>query len=196
MNPAASDPYCGFGRRICAGLLAVVLSAGLLSACGEDPQAADQRTTKSLRTAFAPFRSPPEGLPPRVTRILREPFGGARLRLAQRLRTTAGPAVWAVPGKGILCLISQEGAHSEVLSSCTRAYRAVEHGAFLTSLSPEPVLGLGQVRRFIAGVVPDGTRRVRIHTPGSGTKTARITDGTVALLDNVADPPERFLLLP
>lgn len=179
-----------------AGLPAVILSVCLLSACGGGRQVTDRESPQGLREVFALFRSFPDGLPPRVTRILRVPTGGSKWRLAQRLRTTAGPAVWAVPGKGILCLISQEGAHSEVLSSCTRTGRAVEHGAFLTSLSPEPVLGFGQARRFIAGVVPAGTRRVRIHTLGSVPKTVGVADGTVTLLDDVADPPERFVLLP
>lgn len=154
-----------------------------------------RRVPMRVRVAFAPFRSPPEGLPGRVTQVLRRPMGGTNWKLSQRLSTTAGPTVWAVPGRGLTCLVSQERENSEVITACTHTRRTVENGIFLVSLA-RLTASIGRTGRFVVGMVPDGTRSVRVYTPGLPIETAAVTNGTFTLLDDATDPPGRILLLP
>jgi hypothetical protein len=164
------------GRRFGAGLLgAGLLGAGLLTAgCvsgGADPVApaitpapppavphvattmpapAIARVPARVRAAFAPFRTRPEGLPARATRVMREPAQGANWRLAQRLRPPGGPVVWVVPGRDVLCLVSQLRTGAAVTAGCTTPARALRHGVVLTSLATGD--------RSVIGLAPDRAR--------------------------------------
>jgi hypothetical protein len=202
------------GRRFGVGLLgAGLLGAGLLTtACGSGRAGAGASTTTlaqaaavphaatttpvpaigrvpaHVRAAFAPFRTRAEGLPARVTSVMGEPVQGANWRLAQRLRPPGGPVVWAVPGRDVLCLISQRRAEATVTAGCTTPARALRHGVVLTSLAAGD--------RSVIGLAPDRARRARISTPGATDRVASVTSNMFAIRDAAPEPPATVTLLP
>jgi hypothetical protein len=192
------------GRRLVAGLLLVTAGLGA-SSCGsaapsastDEPARAraatvDPGTPRRLRTAFATFRSPAEGLPRRVVRMLGEPHVTSDPRLAQRLRAPAAFATWAVQGDEMLCLVSQRDGFGPVSTTCGAVDRVVEEGIFFASLE-EASRGPVGAGRVVIGLVPDRTRAVRVVTPGFGTATVPVVSNTFTLRDAVPDPPERIV---
>src|SRR5918995_6105262 len=66
------------------------------------------RLSRQQREAFSLLRSPPEGLPARVTEALHQPSYGMNWRLAQRMPVELPVDFWAVPGRGAICIVGQE----------------------------------------------------------------------------------------
>src|SRR5690349_18928868 len=66
------------------------------------------RTQIRQAKAFSILRSPPEGLPKHITRLLRQPIFGINWMLAQRIPTPGRGTYWAIPGNGYLCIVSQQ----------------------------------------------------------------------------------------
>lgn len=145
------------------------------------------RVPTRVRAAFAPFRGRPEGLPVRVMRVMRVPLEGANWRLAQRLRLPGGAEVWAVPGRNVLCLVSQRRAGEAVTAGCTTPARAMLHGVVLTSLATGD--------RSVVGLVPDRARRARLSTPGAADHVVPVTANTFAVHDAGPEPPDLVTLL-
>lgn len=50
-------------------------------------------------------------------------------------------------------------------------------------------------KRSIVGLVPDGAKQVRIHTPGYATATRQVERNVFVLTDYIPQPPETIELL-
>lgn len=205
------------GRRVRAGLLALVVAVGglglWLAPGGDDrpatapspsaeappssprsapaaiprPAMAKRVETRQAR-AFAVLRTPPEGVPATVVSPSREVPFGLNTRLAQRLRVAVDGTYWLVPGNGYLCILRVERPGSPGASSCTTSARALTNGIALTTISPR-----GYERRIIVGAAPDGARLARVHTSGT-VAVAPVVRNAFALTDRAADPPDRVTL--
>ena len=168
-----------------------------LTACG-GPQDDSERASagapekgmsRLLSTNFALLRTPPDGIPRDVRQILRVPVSGMKWSLARRIPVSLPGTYWLVPGAKHLCLVATTPDSPAVGTVCATANQALRHGVANTSL--DPVSG----KRLIVGVVPDGTRTVRIRS-GASTTSARVRHGTFVLRDSVSAPPDRVTLLP
>lgn len=149
-----------------------------------------ERVSPGQREAFSLFRTPPEGLPPRVTESLHRPSYGMSWELAQRMPVKAGVDFWAVPGRGAICIVAQEEIGA-VMVNCGRTRHAAMHGVAAVLLREDPASGrLGPPRgqRLIYGLAPDGSSSVRVYTKGSVAQVP-VKNGTFTLRDAVMDPP-------
>lgn len=160
------------------------------------------RVPRHLRAEIALFRSRPEGLPIGVTLALSggSPYG-ANWRLAQALPGTPWPA-WLIPGRGYVCLLQQETSRSGVGQTCAPTREVLESGMFITTLAAPPSQGGAlpskrdkPTRRVVIGVVPDGARAVRVHTPRSPSVRYMVSHNVLALRDRALDLPETFTLI-
>jgi hypothetical protein len=157
-----------------------------------------RRVPRLLRAKFALFRSPPEGLPISVTLALSgiSPYG-ANWRLAQALPGAPWPA-WLIPGRGYVCLMQQETPRSGIGQTCALTQDVLESGLSITTLpadpssqaEPFPSKPSEPAQRVVMGVVPDGTRAVRVHTPRSDSAWSPVSQNVFALRDKALDPPE------
>lgn len=162
-----------------------------------------RQVPKRLRAKFALFRSPPEGLPIGVTLALSgiSTFG-ANWRLAQALPGTPWPA-WLIPGRGYVCLMQQETPRGGIGQTCALTRDVLEHGMSITTMSADPssqakvspITPSGPTQRVVMGVVPDGTRAVRVHTPRSPSVRSTVSHNVFALRDRTLDPPETITLI-
>jgi hypothetical protein len=158
---------------------------------------------KRLSAEFALFRSRPEGLPIGVMQALAgsSPYG-ANWRLAQGLPGAPWPA-WIIPGRGYVCLTQQETPRSGVGQACTPTREALKSGLFITTMSADPRsegeafpwMPNKPTQRVVMGVVPDGTRAVRVHTPRSAAAWSRVSQNVFTLRDRALDPPETITLI-
>lgn len=204
--------------RVGTGCVAVVAIVAGISACGGSRASDDDGSTGSespvaigpgqrhgasppvvgrlperLRTEFALFRSPPEGLPTRVGQVLgSRPMYGMNPSLAQAISGAPWPA-WVVPGRGFVCLLYQQSPQAGVGQACTIARRVVVHGVFAATLAADRA---EPGRRVVFGVVPDGARTVHVHTPGFASASAPVRGNVFALRDRTSEPPEAITLAP
>jgi hypothetical protein len=181
-GPTNSQPYSGQTPPT-----QIASRAGTLSTPIVD------RLPRSLRLAFAVFRSPPEGLPTSMTQVLRKPVHGSNWSLAQRLLATPVP-VWAVPANGFLCLLIQRHSNGPVEESCMTALRSIMDGIFIASIRDSTGRATRR-RRIVVGLVPDRTYRVRIETSGVPTMTEPVIDNVFRLRDTAVIPPDEVTLL-
>ncbi len=145
------------------------------------------RTPDRLLANFGLLRTPPEGLPQAITRILHKPAWGSNWALAQRVPTRSN-RVWVVPATGHICLVKDTGTKT-VSSTCATVKQARAQGRMTTSLREKQ---LGAMETITVGVVPDGHPRVDVYTPGSPAASARVVDNTFTLRSDAASPPERL----
>lgn len=211
------------GWRACADVLGVVLVVGVIGCGGSEsaqtgsaesaPQSGvvspGQRASTSLpvvkrvpaavRAKFAVFRSPAEGLPVIVMQTLREPTRGSNWSLAQRLRGIRWP-IWLVPGRGFFCLVDAQSRRGGVGQVCATTKSFLTRGVFITTLSAgQDTFAGGQaksVERTVIGVVPDGTRMVRVHTQGFPTASAAVRKNVFMLRDRTDAAAETLTLVP
>jgi hypothetical protein len=151
------------------------------------------RVPISLRAHFRIFDSPAEGLPPLVETILRRPLHGSNWSLAQSLAGTPWP-VWAVPGQGVLCLLSQERTGGGIGSSCSSIKRAIKYGLFASSLA-DRATGASRPKRVVIGIVPNGISGVKVFTTGKPARNSLVSHNTFVLRDRVLEPAEQISLL-
>lgn len=146
-------------------------------------------------STFSVFRSLPEGLPPSVTKALRVPLYGLNWALAQRIRSTAQGRFWAVPGRGVICIVGQENPIS-ASANCATTRHAMAHGIAAVLLREPRKRGLGTPRgyRLLVGITPDGTRAMQVYTNHSPI-TAGVIGGVFTHQDRIMDPPERMVPL-
>ena len=150
------------------------------------------RVSISLRNSFTLFRTPPEGLPRRLERILPRPARhGINWNLAQRMPVATPSPMWAVPGRGIICLLERRPGLSAGIS-CTPTDYALSHGLETILLSPS-----GSVRssRLIVGMAPEGTRAVVAKARGSRIRIPVGKNGVFVRRDGRIDPPDNFTLI-
>lgn len=151
------------------------------------------QVSSSQRSGFSIFRSPPEGLPIRVTASLHQPSYGMNWALAQRIPTNAGPDFWAVPGRSAICIVGQETI-GIVTVNCGTTRRAVTHGIAAVLLREDPSsasLGSPRGQRLIFGLAPDGFSSIRVYTDGSFAQIP-VKRGTFTLRDGVMEPPTAY----
>jgi hypothetical protein len=145
-----------------------------------------------LRTSFALFRTPSEGLPRELERTLPHPARhGINWNLAQRMPTGTPSPMWAVPGRGVICLLERQMRLSAGIS-CTTTDYALRHGLETILLSPS-----GSVRssRLIVGLAPDGTRAVVAKTTKSKIRIPVGKNGVFVRRDSRSNPPDSFALI-
>lgn len=141
--------------------------------------------------AFSILRSPPEGLPKHITRLLRQPIFGTNWMLAQRIPTPGRGTYWAIPGNGYLCIVSQQENQPSASTVCETNQYAINHGLVATSVweiegkDPE---------RSIVGLVPDGTPWVQVITHGSSKRLIVNRHDVFVMSDSLPYPPSLITL--
>lgn len=188
--------------RLTVGSTVLLLSLTLFAACGgsrrDHPPALKERRSEQvaqkvpalLLRRFQIFRLPVASEPPAVLQRPRPTPFGMKWALAHRLH---GP-VWAAPARERICLAQQQP--DEGLSVvCTRISQILDHSIFIVSLKDPSMQGLG-FRREIVGLAPDGTRKVRLITPGYRTATVPVDHGVFVHRDDIPASPLTTTLLP
>lgn len=146
-----------------------------------------------LSAKIALFRSLPERLPADVTDVLTAAPHGVSGLLAQTLPGAPWPA-WIVPGRGQLCLVQQETSLSGIGQTCASTRQVLKEGTFITTLSANST-GRKPTARVVIGVVPDGTRAVRVHTPGTAPARATVDQNVFTLRDRLLGPAAAISLI-
>jgi hypothetical protein len=191
--------------RICMRFVLVTVVLGLFAGCSRAgreesttsraavpsaaPPAEDstpiRRVVDAQIARFALLRSPPEGLPDRVRRVLRQPSYGMNWSFAQRVPGAPGGTYWLVPGRDTLCLLHARDRH-QITSACAPTDVALKHGVVSASLqSGNPP------RRLVVGILPSDVQRVTVRT-GAVTTTAPVTRGLLILRDARQAPPDEI----
>ncbi len=143
-----------------------------------------------LQQNFRVFRVDSAGLPRRLETVLGPAPFGANWAFAQQVHK----GTWAVPARSRICLV-QRGPKGSAGVGCTRTQQVFANGMFITSLKDPSLPGLG-ARREIVGLAPDGTRKVRLITPGYRTATAPVDHGVFVHRDDIPASPLTTILLP
>jgi hypothetical protein len=207
-------------RRSCAGSLSVLSLLVSIGACGTSNTSrtrgpGDSQTSPSLRknspsvseprayrvvaqvehrqlANFALLRTPPEGLPAAIQRVLRAPVFGSNWKLAQRIPVTLSGVYWLVPGNGYLCVISQGSmGNPGIGTTCAQTSQALRHGVAAITVARAVPGSHVPPGRLIVGVAPDGARQVVVHTQGS-VETVPVIDEVFVLRDSMVAPPDFF----
>lgn len=149
------------------------------------------RVEPAQQASFSVLSTPPEGLPASLRRILRRPTYGMNWALAQKLPVAVRGGVWAVPGRGWLCMLSQTSHGVE--TTCTATQQAASQGVTavrISGASNEGAFGATTGRRLIVGMAPDGARKMLIETPGAAATTTPVVDGVFIHRDSIPNPPD------
>lgn len=144
-----------------------------------------RRVADAQIARFALLRSPPEGLPGTVRRVLRQPSYGMNWSFAQRVPGAPGGSYWLVPGRDTLCLLHARDGH-EITSACAPTEVALAHGVVSASLQNG-----NPPRRLIVGILPSDVQHVTVRT-GAVTTTVPVTHGLLILRDAHRDPPDEI----
>lgn len=151
-----------------------------------------QQVQSDQRSGFALLRTPAEGLPRRVRKILRQPKYGMNWMLAQRLPVRIRAQVWIVPGRGILCMMDRQN-RNVVGTSCVSTTDALRRGVATTYLG-DPSKRSTRGNRVIFGMVPDQAREVVARTHGT-TVRIPVVGGVFVHRDDVMNPPDQLTLV-
>jgi hypothetical protein len=196
------------GRQIAVGLLVIAGLAGVIRWHGKESvrsQAAQQSIRGSAKKQnpishlqngqrrFAIFRTPAEGVPDSVLRILPQLPHGLNWALAQALPARVLPEAWVVPGRGYICLAQRERQRF-MGGSCSTTRQALDHGLGLTLLSAHGMDSNGK-GRVIVGIAPVGARGV-VAQAGVVMTRIPVINGLFMHRDNVLVPPNEFRLVP
>lgn len=122
---------------------------------------------------------------------MRKPVFGMNWSLAQRLPFPVYGRFWLVPANGYLCLVEQR--LDTVYQTCRTTKEVMRQGLFLAFLGAGSEKRVYGARRFVVGVVPDGTHRVLIDTEGSEAVVPVVGNVFVGR-DHMSDPPNRLIL--
>jgi hypothetical protein len=152
----------------------------------------EQASSLQVR-GFPLFRTLPEGLPAAVEKILRQPTYGMNWKLAQRIPTTARGRFWAVPGRGVICVLAQQNSET-VSSNCTKMPHAVAHGLAVILVSETRSSPTPSYRRLMVGIAPAGARAIRVYDDGS-KQMAQVREGGFTLWSSAGNPPRKMVPL-
>lgn len=155
-------------------LAGALIAAAVCAGCGgsEQPQSVVQSRATAAAAPLAVLRHPArprDELPPALKRQLREPglIKGLGADLATARQTA--PGVWAVAAPaGVVCTAVSFAAVA-VVQSCAEREKQDDALFVVTRL----VRPRGTV---IAGLVPDGVRRIRVRLAGGGARSVPVTD--------------------
>ena len=179
-------------RRAGFGLLAILLLGAVVwSLASASTQKSIPNAVDPIQSAFAVFRSRPEGLPLSDREILGKPTHGLNWSLAQRLPLKPPVRLWAVPGNRYLCLVSRQRP-GVVGTSCATFKEASQQGLSVAFLSTSRSDGRGS--RVIAGIAPDGAPQVMAVT-GSFRARIPVVGGYFERRDSLAVPPDELVVL-
>jgi hypothetical protein len=182
--------------RVSSLSVLVVLLVGM-QACGAHTTSAPERATDDQprqSAHFALLRTPPEGLPASIRRVLRAPTLGMNWRLAQRIPVVLPGSYWIVPGDRYLCIVARaDPASPGVGTTCARTAQAIEHGIAAVTIAPARPAARVAPSRLIVGVTPDGTRTVLVHTHEAVAKVP-VVDTVFVRHDSIAAPPDLLTL--
>jgi hypothetical protein len=133
---------------------------------------------------FALLRTPAEGLPAAMQRILHGPRFDMNASLAQRVPVNTKGRFWVIPGRGVLCIFAEQDTQF-VSSVCAKTAQALVHGLAITLLSRATGGG-----RTIVGIAPDGKRTAVLHSKHA-TIVAQIVHNVFADSDSLTVPVDR-----
>lgn len=100
--------------------------------------------------------------------------------------------IWVIPTPTSVCLIEDKG-NGEPSWACKQIKRVVREGMYVASI-PVKVPGAVPVRT-ITGIVPDGTRTVRIGIEGERTRRVTVKQNVFSLRDQHAGVPKSLELV-
>lgn len=177
------------GWRIFAGLLLVLTVTGL-SLVRNSVRHGDSGTRRSTTTSsawkrkassrtrsgspqwkrrlvsgFSILRTKAESPPRRIVSITRKSPYKLDWRAAQRLSLPGAADLWIVPGHRFLCILSpaRDGSVNE---TCVASSYALRSGVASVSITETSRLTSRSVDRRIVGLLPDGSKGVRVETNG------------------------------
>jgi hypothetical protein len=146
------------------------------------------------RKEFAIFRTMPEGLPPFVTHILRQPIYGLNWSLSQRIPLKKLAAIWAVPGNGFICLVSSQTQERQLVGvTCNATKQIVKRSLFTAFLAPSSQHP-ASAHRLIVGIAPDLASKVLAQT-GINTVSIPVSHNVFVRSDEAARPPDQIAVV-
>lgn len=147
-----------------------------------------QRVPPALRSSLALFRTRPETVPSEVKKLVSQNnVNGLNILLAQRLNVNVADRIWAVPGKGVICIVDFDAYHAVGLT-CDSTQHAIDYGVIMTRLTDDPVAG-SVPKRVMFGIVPDGAHIAYIHT-GPTVVATPIRENAFFREDSIPNPPD------
>jgi hypothetical protein len=155
-----------------------------------------QTAPSSQSSNFSLLRTPPEGLPVEIRRIMRKPTNGTNWDLAQRLPETGFGEFWLLPGNNFICLIARtgKGTLTSISQTCAPTGVALRHGVASVTLRARSLYVPARNNRFIVGVVPDRAAQIVVHTGSFTAKASVEGNGVFRLYDRAVDPPDSLTL--
>jgi hypothetical protein len=146
------------------------------------------------RKEFAIFRTAPEGLPPFVTNILRQPIYGLNWSLGQRIPLKELAAIWAVPGNGFICLVSSQKQERRLVGvTCNATGQIVKQSLFTAFLTPISQ-NAAYAHRLIVGIAPDLASKVLART-GINTVSIPVSHNVFVRTDEAPRPPDQIAVV-
>ncbi len=193
--------------RACASSLVTLLLVAGVASCGSaTPDHAEprpgsthpaprvlERLSRIQRHNFALLRTPPEGLPARVRRLVSGSPAAMNPALAQRIPVTVPGSYWLVPGIGQLCVVSEVPWTPGIATICTRTQNAIKHGTGTITFIPAKQAPAGMPRRLLVGIAPDGARTALIRTKSS-VAAVPVVNGVFVLRDSLRGPSDSIEL--
>jgi hypothetical protein len=140
-----------------------------------------------LGVAFPHFDRPSRPLPSSATGALRAVAKARPVHRGWLILATLSRRMWAVPMTAKMCLVD-ESVSAGLGVTCTSTGNFLRRGLLNTFLD-DPV-STTPAKRSIAGIVPDGVDRVRLHTPGFPTIALPVQDNVFLSTDRIPEPPE------
>ena len=191
MKPHNGSPVRDWRFSASLFSLTVILA---LQGCGDSQERLPDTSEVSTRHEapalfrhFAIFRGAPDPLPLQLAEQVS--VSGDVDTLAQKLPLLT-QQIWALPSPGRLCLAGGSGGASSV--GCSQIRRVLREGTYIASIPADP---RGELTRSIAGLVPDGIRRVRIRFRRAHPQIVDVVENTFALRDQGRDFPESIQLI-
>lgn len=184
----------GIGLPVAIGAIVAMWGVGLYGAAparrppSQHAQGNEAKGRTHWQTGIGLFRSRVETLPAEVRELISE-HDIYRLdpTLAQRLPLNLPDKVWAVPGRGVLCLVDFDESRS-VGRTCDSKQDVLNGGLMMTRLFTG---GGAKDRRQIFGVLPNAASAAYVTT---GKHIVRVPVHRNVFLheDSVPVPPDRL----
>jgi len=191
--------FCRSGRRqwLVVALL-LILPANLIGCSaaerdnGQNGRAFGEGVSVGLPEHMAALQGPARSLPKDLSPGPVTQSGQFTFSRGWQVLMTLERQVWAAPDGHRLCLVDHSSSDGTGVT-CAAVARVLKHGITSTFLR-EGAHGV-PADRSIVGLVPDGTARVRVLTPGYPPAVASVRRNVFVLHDQVPEPPETVELL-
>lgn len=195
MSVGARRRCLGVGALLLSGLVIIVASAGKgpLRAKVSGDLRKPYASPAIAREQIGIFRTPAENVPASVRKALRHSQPGPQWTFAQGLLPSGEIAVWAVPTKESICLVSREHRYRGIGLTCQDLQHVQRDGVSITLLSSDDA-AVDRMERLIVGVAPAWASKVSIRT-GASEAVVPIKDGVFVRRDALNSPPDTVSLL-